>query len=190
MLSVLLQVYLIILLVDFVSGVSHWAEDTFGDENTPLVGKTILAPNEYHHKYPMAFLDKSWLESSSVLLVFGALLLLIASLDGEIGWQVIFFVAFGVNTNQIHKWSHMRPRKVPWIVRQLQRCRILQTQKHHLKHHLKPRNTNFCVVTNHLNYLLDKLGFWRQLEYFLVPLLGAPRREDLIKAGLTKSNVS
>ena len=35
--------------------------------------------------------------------------------------------------------------------------------------------------TPFVNPVLDRLGFWRGLERVLVPLFGAPRREDLVK---------
>ena len=48
-------------------------------------------------------------------------------------------------------------------------------------HHSGEKNTRYCVVTPFVNPVLDRLGFWRGLERVLVPLFGAPRREDLVK---------
>src|SRR5947208_2719242 len=37
------------LVSDFVSGLVHWAGDTIGDENTPLVGANFVRPFREHH---------------------------------------------------------------------------------------------------------------------------------------------
>ncbi len=181
---VLLQASGIILLADFFSGVLHWAEDTFGDENTPLVGKSVIAPNELHHHKPMAFLEKSWFESADILLAIGILVLAGAAVFGALSWQLILFVALGVNANQIHKWAHYRRGDVPTVIKWLQKARLIQTRDHHLYHHRQQKNTHYCVMTNFLNPVLDKIKFWRGLEYCLVPIFGAPRRQDLIDKGL------
>jgi len=51
----------VILLVDLVSGLVHWAEDTFWTEKTPVVGRWIVAPNVLHHHDGGAFTRNNWL---------------------------------------------------------------------------------------------------------------------------------
>jgi ubiquitin-conjugating enzyme E2 variant len=55
----------------------------------------------------------------------------------------------------------------------------MQSATDHAGHHCGDKNTDYCVVTPFANPLLDRIGFWRGLERVLVPLFGAPRREDL-----------
>ena len=47
---------------------------------------------------------------------------------------------------------------------QLQRLYVLQTPRHHGRHHQGDKNTHYCVVTTFLNPLLEEVGFWRRLE--------------------------
>ena len=100
------------------------------------------------------------------------------SLDA-LSWPVWVFVVLGVNANQIHKWNHMPKARRPFLVRALQDPRLIQSSRDHAAHHRGEKNTAYCVITPFLNPLLDATGFWRGLEKLTVPMLGAPRREDL-----------
>src|SRR3989442_1675451 len=37
---------------DLVSGIVHWAADTYGSEDTPLIGPSLVKPFRLHHVYP------------------------------------------------------------------------------------------------------------------------------------------
>ena len=176
---VLIEAVSVVLLLDFVSGLVHWAEDTFWVEDTPVIGPWIVRPNVLHHHDASAFTRKTWLQSSWDLLTVGFLIIAAAGYWNWLSWQVWLFVAIGVNANQIHKWNHMPSRNVPAPVRALQKIWLLQSANHHAVHHHGEKNRHYCVVTNVLNPLLDRLRFWHGLESIFVPMWGAPRREDL-----------
>lgn len=175
----ILEAALAIVLVDLVSGIVHWAEDTFWVERTPVLGGWIVQPNVLHHRDGSAFVQNTWLESSWDLLAAGVLIVAVAWLADALSWHVWLFVAVGVNANQIHKWNHTRRSSVPRTVRLLQRLRLLQSASDHGAHHRGDKNAAYCVITPFVNPVLDGVGFWRGLERVLVPLFGAPRREDL-----------
>ena len=176
--NALLEVVLSLLAVDFVSGLVHWAEDTFGTEATPLVGAWIVAPNALHHEDGAAFTGKSWLASSWDLALAAGLLVAAAVAGGWFGPGVAIFVLAGANANQVHKWCHA-PARAPRLVHAAWRLRLLQGPRHHARHHAGAKNEAYCVVTPYLNPLLDALGFWRALERRIVPWTGATRRADL-----------
>lgn len=175
----ILQAALVLFVLDVVSGIVHWLEDTFWVESTPVLGEWIVRPNVLHHRDGSAFVRNGWLASSWDLLAVGVLVGAAAWFMGALTWHVWLFVAVGVNANQIHKWNHTRRAKVPRAVRLMQRLRLLQSATDHAGHHRGDKNTDYCVVTPFANALLDRIGFWRALERVLVPLFGAPRREDL-----------
>lgn len=177
--SILLKLVLVLLLVDLVSGVVHWAEDTFWTAETPVLGPTLVAPNLLHHAEPAAFVRFSYWHSNAQLLKVAVALLAVAALLGRLSLPVAFFALIGGNANQIHKWAHMARRKVPTPVRWLQRIGLLQSVAHHNRHHGGERNTHYCTVTPLLNPLLDRLGVWRGLERLLATPANAPRRTDL-----------
>ncbi len=175
----IIELILVILAIDLLSGIVHWAEDTFGTEKTPVVGKWIVIPNVVHHHSPLEFTKKSWWASSWDLLLVSALGIVVAWWIGQLTWHMWLFCFIGTNANQLHKYAHLPKHKVPWIVRILQTLRILQNSKHHAQHHRGEKNSAYCVVTPYMNFVLDKLRFWRLLEKILVPIFGAPRREDI-----------
>jgi ubiquitin-conjugating enzyme E2 variant len=170
-----LELVAVWLLADFVSGVVHWAEDSYGTETTPVIGRWVVAPNLLHHRDASTFVRGSWFASSWDLAAVGATILTVAALADMLTWHVGLFVLLGTNANQIHKWNHMRRSCVPPAIRLLQRLRLLQSSRHHAQHHRGTKDSHYCVITEVLNPLLDRLGWWRMLEKVLAPVLGLPR---------------
>jgi plasmanylethanolamine desaturase len=156
-----------VLLADLVSGVVHWAEDTyarFKPRRTVRLINLIARDNEVHHRRPRDFLKHSWWQSSWDLLLIGALILAAAHALGHLSWAVLLFVVLSVNANQMHKWAHRNPRENPALVTWLQRAHLLQSPRHHGRHHGGNKDSHYCVVTNFLNPLLEEVSFWRRLE--------------------------
>ena len=173
-----LEVLIVVLIVDFLSGVIHWLEDSFGKPEWPIIGPLIILPNIRHHHRPTAFTRNTWFGSAWILLIAGILAVGVAWLVGALSWQFLLAVALGVNANEIHKWNHMPRSKKPWLVVFLQDWHILQTPRHHSKHHRGRKDSHYCTITNLVNPVLELLGFWRRMEKFIKLLLGAAKRED------------
>lgn len=171
----------IVLLVDIIAGAAHWAEDTFWTEDSLIVGRLFIRASVVHHSQTgaNAFLAKHWAESSRGLLVSAPTLLLLAWFLGILTWQVWLFIIVGACSQQVHRFSHTPTYRTPAFVRWLQRYHLIQRPAEHWHHHRGDGNTHYCVVTPYTNPLLDRIGLWRGLERVLVPIFGAPRREDL-----------
>jgi hypothetical protein len=141
-------------------------EDSYWSLETPILGKWIVNANLAHHKNGQAFLQKTWFESSWDLLIAGIVLVIAAFCLHKLTWEVWLFAIIIVNANQIHKWAHItRYENKPKIIGWLQKMYVLQRTSHHGQHHRKPNNSHYCTVTNVLNPVLDRVKFWRGLEY-------------------------
>jgi ubiquitin-conjugating enzyme E2 variant len=90
----------------------------------------------------------------------------------------VLFALLVANANQIHKWAHMNSAEVPPLVRWLQQAHILQTPRHHGRHHSGARTTHYCVITNFLNPLLEEVMFWSRMERAIERLIRARRRSE------------
>ena len=176
--QVILEFALVILVTDFFSGLLHWIEDSYGDPDYPLTGRWITRPNNLHHINPKAFTTNSWLHSAAVLLIIAGAIVLAAWAFGILSWQLLLFVAIGINANELHKWNHLPQKKRPLIVNWLQRARILQSAKHHGKHHYGTKDSHYCVITDFVNPPLEAIRFWRGLEWLILKVFGVQKRME------------
>ena len=176
--QIILDILVVILAVDFGSGLLHWLEDSYGRPDWPVTGRWVTKPNILHHKSPNAFTGNSWLRSAAVLLVLGAAVIGTAWLIGMLTWQLLLFVAIGVNANEIHKWNHQPRKNRGVLVSMLQDAGLLQSAKHHRRHHAGSKDSHYCVLTNVVNPVLDGVHFWRGLEWTIEHLLGVYKRPE------------
>ncbi len=177
------QVIVIVGLADFVAGLVHWAEDTYFDADTPIIGSRVIVPNIVHHHVPRYFTRLSWWESSADLVLAGLVLFAIAWPLGLVSWQLLLFIGVSINANEIHKMAHRTRAENGWFLSKLQDWHILQTPRHHGLHHADPKNTFYCPVTNYVNPLLEKVQFWPRLESLIALRTGQTHRVDTAVRG-------
>jgi hypothetical protein len=157
---------------DLVSGVVHWAADTYCSVDTPVVGPSLVKPFRMHHVYPRDICTHNLVETvgNVCILAFpllsGCLYLLWLMPDsGLLAFAVICVAltsAATVATNQFHKWAHQE--RVSTFARWLQRTRLVLEPRHHKLHHTEPFNMHYCITNGWLNPLLNKVNFFRRLE--------------------------
>jgi plasmanylethanolamine desaturase len=176
--SMIFQAAGAVLLADFISGLVHWAEDAYARKDTPLIGKWIGEANIEHHIKPRAFVSRSWWASSWDLALTGVAVVAGAWWLKMLTWHVWLFALVSANANQIHKWAHSAPHENGRIITWLQKLKLLQTQRHHARHHSGQKNSHYCSVTNFLNPLLEALNFWKTLERCIERTTGIKRRAD------------
>lgn len=163
-----------ILLADFIGGLFHWAEDTYGTPDTPIWGPVFVRPNMVHHTQPNVMITIPWLKNNAILFSVAAIISLIVWWTGHMTWQFAVFALAAALNQQSHRFAHVPTVRLPWIIKKLQQWHILQDARHHWKHH-KGGISHYCSLTPYVNNLLDGIGFWRGLERVLVPVLGQPR---------------
>lgn len=171
------------LAADFLSGLVHWAADTWGSETMPVIGRRLLHPFRVHHVNPDDFLRRRFIDTNGDV-AFMSLPILIAllALPLENTWQVVAavfataFCAIGLLTNQVHQWAHMPDP--PRLVRALQDWGMILGRAAHHRHHAPPYATNYCIATGWCNRPLSAIDFFRRLERAVTALCGLKPRDD------------
>jgi len=170
---------------DFVSGLVHWAADTYGEEQTPVIGRSLVKPFRDHHVRPLEICEHDIVETIGNTCILAApplALFLYVTTYGETSAPVAFavfaaVVTIGVTvaTNQFHKWAHQDER--PRFVSALQRARVILPPAHHREHHTAPFESSYSITNGWLNPLLNRTGFFRRLEGVLRALGIRPSRD-------------
>ena len=166
-----------VLLADFLSGLFHWLEDAYGHEDLPLLGNLVTRRNNLHHQDPSYFAQFSYWHSSWFLIALCSVVGVGALLAGVFSWQLALVLVLGANANQVHKWTHRSRKTNGRLVSWLMDARLIASQRHHASHHTGSEQSHYCVLTPHLNPVLDRLGFWKGLESAIERVFGVKRRD-------------
>jgi ubiquitin-conjugating enzyme E2 variant len=169
---------------DLVSGLVHWGADTWGRDDTPVVGPRLLVPFRVHHVNPDDFLRRRFVDTNGeVAMIAAPALTAVLMLPFEASWGPpaavvgLAFCGLGMMTNQIHQWAHQPAPPRP--VRALQACGILLGRAEHEDHHRRPHDRRYCITTGWLNAPLDTCGFFKRLEAIVTWSTGmTPRHDD------------
>lgn len=153
-----------ILIADFLSGLGHWFEDTYSVPTWPFLGRIIAEPNINHHINPSemapTFIGRNWFQ-----LVPACIFLAILYSFGLLSWQISVVTVFLALANETHAWCHMRNKNR--LIAFLQEMSLVITVKNHNVHHKDPYTRAYCVITNWINPIVDRLYLWSFLEYFI-----------------------
>lgn len=157
---------------DFVTALVHWAADTYGEEDTPVIGRSLVKPFRVHHIRPHEICEHGLVETVGNTCILAApllILFIVVTAFGETSVATAFavftsVVTVGVTvaTNQLHKWAHRAAP--PRIVRALQRAKIILSPEHHRAHHTAPFESSYAITNGWLNPFLNRTRFFRRLE--------------------------
>lgn len=175
-LAVMIGLPLAWVLADFISGVVHWFADTYGADDTPLFGPWLIRPFRQHHVYPRDICTHGLVLAIgnsctlAVPLQAGVLYLVLTEDEVSITRAFLLFIfnLFAiamVATNVLHKWAHAE--RTNWLISRLQRSRVFLSPAHHSLHHTRPFDSHYCITNGWLNPLLQKIHFFRSLEWML-----------------------
>ena len=166
---------------DFLSGFVHWAGDTWGSDRTPVVGRTLISGFRAHHVDQKGITRHDIVDTNGNNCLFALLpmlALLVAPLSHPLIVALASFLAFTslwtMATNQIHKWAHQD--SVPRVVSWLQRAGLILHPEHHTHHHAAPYLVRYCITVGWCNPVLDRIGFFRNLEKLIHAVTGVVPR--------------
>lgn len=176
---------------DLASGLVHWAADTWGTVEFPVIGQALLRPFREHHIDPTSICRHDFIETNAdnftvciPFIAYSAYKFYTCTpeeIASFYNWELyVFFLAcFVTMTNEFHKWSHTYFGLPKWILF-LQDYHIILPRLHHRQHHVSPHEVNYCITTGWLNPPLEAINFWRIAEAIVTKLTGAiPRSDDM-----------
>ena len=173
------------LAADFVSGFVHWAGDTWGSTQMPVLGKAFIRPFREHHVDEKAITRHDFVETNgnnclvSIPVAILAVLLPHTSatwlfVSAALGSMIFWVMA----TNQFHKWSHLD--NPPAVIAFFQRVHLILPPAHHHIHHTAPFNKYYCITVGWLNRPLQLIQFFPLAERLITRVTGLlPRQDDI-----------
>jgi ubiquitin-conjugating enzyme E2 variant len=180
----LFALFLSLPVMDLIAGIVHWAGDTWGTIDTPILGQNFFRSFREHHVDPMAITRHDFVQANGANALV-ALIILVPLQFVNVSTNVLpFFLLsftfwiglFAVFSNKFHAWAHDPKR--PWIIRQLQRVFLVLPVAHHAKHHVPPYTIYYCVFIGWMNPITKKIGFFPWLERVVTALTGLQPRID------------
>ncbi len=171
---------------DLTSGLVHWACDTWGNTDTPILGGLAIRAFREHHVDPKSITRHDFVETNGHNFALSVLPSTVGFFiagqgtltSGLVSMCLLAMATFVALTSQIHKWAHMT--KPPRLVGFLQDLRLIISTPHHDKHHARPYNRNFCITVGWLNGPLRAIRFFETSERLITYLTGAiPRQDDI-----------
>lgn len=171
-----------LLVADFITGLLHWAEDTWlAPGKSSILDRWIVTDNIEHHRSPGKIRAGHYWQTNRVCIVLALAAAGICAAFGVRTWEVYFMLFLLSQSNQIHLWAHTS--QPPRVIAVLQRFRVLQSARHHAKHHKSPYAVRFCTMTEVLNPVLDAARFWRGLEALAVACGAKVQRASTARSG-------
>jgi ubiquitin-conjugating enzyme E2 variant len=159
---------------DWLSGLVHWATDTWFNEHGRL--RSVVSIAREHHLYPHHILGYGFREyvafsswPTLVLIAPPSLMLTLGLSGSTIVFDIVFtclivsvVMFFGTYA---HRLGHQRSDNC--LVRWLQRGHLLIDPRYHSLHHRGNHDTHYCVINGWANIICDHVGFWRLAEQLI-----------------------
>ena len=179
---------------DFVSGFVHWAADTWGTPEWPLVGKALIRPFREHHVDQKEITRHDFIETNGNNCFISIVPGLVAALLPQAPEQTFNFflssftfslILWVLMTNQFHKWSHLDAPSP--LIDRLQRWHLILPRDHHQVHHTAPYAKYYCITVGWLNEPLHRIRFFPLMETLVSAVTGlVPREDDIGKKAALK----
>lgn len=163
----LFQFMLILLAADMVTGLAHWAQDRFGTANGSIFDSLFIYRAAEHHNLPFKVTQYPWYQRALLPISIVALLIFPLFAAGFLGWKFSLFAFLLAVSGEVHVLAHRNGEDVPRLLRKLQEVGLIQSPEHHRDHH-RNHDSRYCILTNYVNPVLDKVNFFFILDRLIV----------------------
>jgi len=172
---------------DLTSGLLHWAFDTWFSTTRGAFRRMVSIVREHHVKPDEIFTFRFATDSGMLSWFGGAGAFVLLTLSWAVSGHPVLVVSlclaavvYSVDVSlmfEYHKWGHRR-RRGP-LPRLAQRCGLLLSPDHHLRHHRGAHDSHYCLINGLADRTLGEWGFFRGLERLITAVTGVrPRAED------------
>lgn len=178
--NILYEIIVGYLLADFIMGIYHWVKDTYFSPFTPIIGKTFIWSSRLHHvrpRYVVEFSDWNLFIDSAMWTLSWIIPLFYLLGGSHIAFMLSLFFTISIN-DIVHKYAHMFDHERPSWATFLQNIYVFQSHDEHHAHHVHPHEINYCPISPFVNIILEKINFWRKIEYVIKKYLGIIPREQ------------
>ena len=180
MVEVLGWLVICVIIADFVVGFVHWMEDTYLDgmmEYLGFINEHIAKPNVLHHVDPRHMTKSTVLVRNYIQCMGAAIASVILYFTPYNFWQIHCIFWISSIGNEIHNINHKLDGELNPIERFLIDSGVIQQKKKHMMHH-KDYLTHYCTIIDFNNAWMERLNFWRKLEFTLSIIGIHPQREN------------
>ncbi len=179
---IILKIFCLYLITDFITGFFHFLLDQYGRPDSKLF-KNAVVINLAHHANPRKITTRGYWELTKDSYRIGVVVLGFSLFFGFY-WELWFVIILGAQANIIHSLSHRKKSENNPVVIFLQKIKLFQSSAQHRLHHKNPFDTYFCIMSDILNPLLEKINFWNAtIKFFklfgLHPVAGTSIRNQL-----------
>ena len=163
---IVLKIIILTLIADIITGFVHFLLDQYGSPQSRFF-KNAIKINLSHHDNPRLMMERTYWDLTKDSWKIAFFVMPLSIIFFGFNWEIAYVLILGANTNIIHRWSHSKKAEKPLLITYLQKWKVLQSKHQHGKHHKKPFDTYFCIITNFWNPILEKIYFWEGVIRFL-----------------------
>lgn len=171
----LIQLIFGYLFADFIMGIYHWIKDSYFSPLTPIIGKRFVWGSRLHHIKARYILEVSNWEILKDSALWTTWLFPIIYYSNYRYFFISSYIVISLN-DIFHKYVHLLDYERPYFFTLLQRLLIVQSYDEHKIHHLGDHDSNYCPITPYVNFILERINFWRNLEFIILTLTGVQAR--------------
>lgn len=161
---------------DVISGMTHhWAENYASPDMGNPIARKIAKQAHRHHYHPSGLGDytiSAWAFPHSMITWAPLVAVTYMNAPAPLLAAALTTVAATSCYGLTHMYAHKKEEDTPATIRFMQKTGLAITRKEHGEHHAKPWNSDYCMVTGHMNRLFDKIDFWPKYEKAIFTVTG------------------